>query len=63
MKIAVGGIKQETNCFSPIPTPRSSWMELEGTDILTLRGTKKDIGGILDVADREGWDILPTFYA
>lgn len=63
MKIAVGGIKQETNCFSPIPTPRSSWMELEGTDILTLRGTKKDIGGILDVADREGWDVLPTFYA
>ena len=64
MKIAIGGIKQETNCFSSVPTPESSWAVRRGEEIFALRGTAStEIGGILSVADRCGWEILPTLFA
>lgn len=67
MRIAVGGMKQETNSFSPIPSPRPSWSTLIGNQILNMRGVKKnlggDIGGILVAAAQYGWEIIPTFYA
>lgn len=63
MKIAIGGMKQETNCFSSVPTPKSSWGTKSGDEILAMRGTKGEIGGALEVADKYGWEILPTFFA
>ena len=64
MKIAIGGIKQETNCFSSVPTPESSWYVRRGEEIFQLRGAaSNEIGGILSVADRCGWEILPTLLA
>lgn len=64
MKIAIGGLKQETNCFSSVPTPESSWAVRRGDEIFALRGTAStEIGGILSVADRCGWEILPTLFA
>jgi microcystin degradation protein MlrC len=46
-----------------VATPLSSWKIAEGEDLLKLRGTKTNVGGILEVADREGWELLPTLLA
>ena len=64
MKLAIGGISHETNVFSPLATPLSEWRIIEGQAMLeNARGKKTNIGGILEVADREGWQILPTLFA
>ncbi len=63
MKIAIGGLKQETNCFSSVPSPRKDWTILIGEDVLKKRGTKRDLGGMIAAADQYGWELLPTFFA
>lgn len=63
MRIAIGAMKQETNCFSSVPTPKSAWKILVGDEIFTMRGTKTEMGGIMDAAERYGWELLPTIYA
>lgn len=64
MKIAIGGMKQETNCFSSVPTPLSCWAIRSGEEILALRGSRSsEYGGIIDVADQMGWELFPTFHA
>lgn len=64
MKVAIGGISHETNVFSPVATPLSAWRILEGEEmILRSRGKKTNIGGILEVAEAQGWEIMPTIFA
>jgi len=66
-RIAFGMISHETNCFSPIQTPLDAWKERGfaiGEEILTLsKGRKSNIGGFMEVAEREGWTLLPTVAA
>lgn len=64
MKVAIGGISHETNVFSPIETPLSTWRILEGQDIIQRsNGHKTAMGGFLEIAEREGWNVIPTLYA
>ena len=64
MKIAIGGLVQETNCFSSVPTPLSSWKVYAGEELFALRGSRSnEFGGIIDVADQMGWELLPTLSA
>ena len=69
MRVAVGGFAHETNTFNPAPTtleafrrPPAVWVE--GDALLeTFTGTRSVIGGFLDVAREQGWDVVPTFFA
>lgn len=68
-RIAVGMISHETNTFSPIPTTLASFAEerigiLEGDGLIRgLTDTKTGIGGFLDVAQAEGWQVVGTVAA
>lgn len=67
MRIAIGGIVQESNSFSPVP---GSWLHfpdghvLRGAALLDERaGTRTEIGGAIDVAAREGVTLVPLLSA
>ena len=65
--VAIGMINHETNCFSAIETPLSAWKErifAIGEDILNSnKGRRTNIGGFMEIAEREGWTLLPTVAA
>ena len=66
-RVAIGMIAHETNCFSAIPTPLSAWQErifAVGEDILkNNKGKRTNLGGFIEIAEREGWILLPTVAA
>lgn len=68
-RVAVGMISHETNTFSPIQTPIEAFAEerigiLEGEELLNrLQGTKTGIGGFLDVAAGQRWEMVGTVAA
>ena len=66
-RIAVGMISHESNCFSPMPTPLPAWKErsyIIGQEILVdHEGKKTNFGGFMEIAQREGWELLPTLAA
>ncbi len=57
-------MEHETNTFSPVPTPlerfgRGGFGVPEGADVYErFKGTGTGIGGLLDVADGAGWNIV-----
>ena len=70
MRIAIGGIKQETCSFSHVRCDleffrtrgRVYWVD-EDTMIPQMAGTLTEIGGFIDAARKEGVEIIPTFAA
>lgn len=67
-KIAIGRISHETNTFSPVPTTLASFREGEGIlegDALVREhtGAKTGLGGFLEVASGERWQIIGTLAA
>lgn len=66
-RVAIGMISHETNVFSPVPTPLQAWRDRGlylGEEIIQhFRGTKSAIGAYLEVAEREGWEVIPTISA
>lgn len=66
-RVAVGQISHETNVFSPVQTPLQAWKDRGlhlGPDLVKFfTGTKSGIGAYLEVADTEGWAIIPTIAA
>lgn len=66
-RVAVGQISHETNVFSPVQTPLEAWRERHlyvGDEILkAYPGSKTAIGAWLEIAEREGWEIIPTITA
>lgn len=69
MRVAIGGFTHETNTFHPEPTTLAAFQRPPGTwvaddALLALfGGTRSVIGGMLDGAQQEGWEIVPTFFA
>ena len=60
MRIAVLGVHQECNTFSPIPTTMEDFHLLLGQDLVDhWRGTRTEIGGFLDVLKRPDVEIVP----
>ena len=63
-RVVVAMMEHETNTFSPVPTPlerfgRGGFGVPEGTAAYErFKGTGTGIGGLLDVADGAGWDIV-----
>jgi microcystin degradation protein MlrC len=67
MRIAVGGISHETNTFSTIKTDLALF-ERRGVHsaealLPAFAGTKTIIGGFLDAARAEGFEVVPTMLA
>jgi microcystin degradation protein MlrC len=67
MRIAIGGISHETNTFSTIPTDLSLFERrgVIGGEALVpaFAGTRTIIGGFLDGARSEGFEVVPTLLA
>jgi microcystin degradation protein MlrC len=67
IRVLIAQFAHETNTFSRLPTTledyRRRWL-LEGSDIPSrFRGTRTEIGGLLDYADRAGWELVPAVAA
>lgn len=66
MRVAVGGVMQETNTFCVV---RSTLRDFaphirRGEEIVSVfAGTRTPIGGFLEAARREGFDVVPTYFA
>ncbi len=64
MRIAIGGISHETNTFSNIRTTMDLFQQCEGQAILdAFSGTQSSLGGFIEIAAREGFTVVPTFFA
>src|SRR5579862_9887575 len=68
MRVALAGFNHETNTFHPRPTtladfrgPLGRWWV--GDDVLQAAGTHSVLGGMIDVARAESWDLVPIFFA
>ena len=65
--VVIGGVSHETNTFSPIRTDLPLFERrafLRGQDILTQsRGVSSTVGGMVDGAEKRGWQITPTIFA
>lgn len=59
MRLLIAGMKHETNTFSPVPTPLSRFRPLFGEEAArAYRGTGTGLGAYLDLAEREGAEIV-----
>jgi microcystin degradation protein MlrC len=68
MRVALAGFNHETNTFHPRPTTLADFQGPQGTwwvgeQIFAARGTRSVLGGMLDVAGEQGWDLVPIFFA
>ena len=66
-RILIAQFAHETNTFSRLPTTledyRRRWL-LEGDAIVPrFRGTRTEIGGLIDYAARAGWELVPAVAA
>ena len=60
MKVLLAGIFHETHCFVPDTTGLGDFKVELGDAMLARRGDGSQIDGFLEVADREGWEIVPA---
>jgi hypothetical protein len=60
MKVLLAGLFHETHCFVPDTTGLGDFKVELGDAILARRGDGSQIDGFLEVADREGWEIVPA---
>jgi microcystin degradation protein MlrC len=59
MRLLIAMMKHETNTFSPVPTPLARFRPLYGeAAIRAFRGTGTGLGAYLDLAQREGAEIV-----
>ena len=59
MRLLIAMMKHETNTFSPVPTPLARFGPLYGeAAVRAYRGTGTGLGAYLDLAEREGAEIV-----
>ncbi len=62
MRIGLGYLLQETNCFSPVPTTLEDFHLLTGGAVLgRWASTRTEIGAFLDVLASSGHEAVPLF--
>ena len=59
-RVFVAGIFHETHSFSGDTTGLSAFVIHRGQEILDRRGDASQIDGFLSVAEREGWEVVPS---
>jgi microcystin degradation protein MlrC len=63
-RIAIGGVKHETNTFSTVMTRLEDYSPRYGAEITEFYGgTRTEIGGFIDVLTRNGAEMIPTIAA
>jgi len=60
MRILLIGIFHETHCFVPSLTDLEDFRIRRGAEVLAMRGDGSQIDGFLEVAAREGWEVVPV---
>ncbi len=60
MRVLFAGIFHETHCFVPDKTGLADFKVERDAEIFSRRGDGSQVDGFLEVADREGWEIVPT---
>lgn len=60
MKVLLAGLFHETHCFVPETTGLGDFKVELGDALFARRGDGSQIDGFLDVADREGWEVIPA---
>lgn len=69
MRVAIGGFTHETNTFHPRPTTLAAFQGPTGTWLVgdevarAYEGTRSVLGGMLQSAHDQGWDVVTTFFA
>src|SRR5215467_631379 len=69
MRVVIAMMKHETNTFSPVPTPigrfaRGAPLPPRGEAALkAYRGTGSAMAAFIDIAEREGWEIITPIAA
>lgn len=59
-RVLFAGIFHETHCFVPGTTGLADFKIERGDEIFARRGDGSQVDGFLEVADREGWTVVPT---
>jgi microcystin degradation protein MlrC len=59
VRVLVAGLFHETHCFVPEPTRLADFDVQRGRALLAQRGSGSMIDGLLEVAEREGWEVIP----
>jgi microcystin degradation protein MlrC len=59
-RVFLAGIFHETHSFSGDTTGLESFVIHRGQDILERRGDASQVDGFLSVAEREGWEVVPS---
>lgn len=62
-RIFIAGLFHETHTFLAGTTSWSDFQIVRGDDLLKLRGESSPIGGVLEVAEQLGWNVVPTLSA
>jgi microcystin degradation protein MlrC len=66
-RVAIGGLVHETHTFASVKTTLADFEKSlfrAGPSLLdTMRGTRSAIGGMIQAAEVEGWELLPIAYA
>ena len=66
MRIVIGSIRHETNTFSTVRTDLECFKErslLEGEVLYALEGTNTVVGGFIEAAETEDFELIPTLHA
>lgn len=61
-RILLGGISHETHSFVEEITPLSAFTVHRGAGLLARAGDGSMVDGFLEVAEREGWEVLPAAF-
>ena len=59
-RVFIAGIFHETHSFSGDTTGLESFVIHRGDEILKRRGDASQVDGFLSVAEREGWEVVPS---
>ncbi|RYE10538.1 MAG: M81 family peptidase [Hyphomicrobiales bacterium] len=59
-RVLFAGLFHETHCFTPDITGLADFRIERGDAVLDRRGDGSQIDGFIEVADREGWEIVPA---
>lgn len=59
-RVALAGLFHETHVFLDGTTALGAFDRRDGDAMLTARGDGSPLDGVLEVAERHGWDLIPT---
>ena len=59
-RILLAGLFHETHTFLDGVTPLESFTVRRGDEMLTCKGDASPLGGVLEIADEFGWEIIPA---